>query len=58
MSRTVGSTHLDPARITVRELLNRHVRRVIRHTQKKAVMITYYGVDSGRVVVDKQATSP
>ena len=47
---------MEPARLTVGELLTRPVRRVNRHTPKKAVMVIYCRVDFGRVVVDKRAT--
>ena len=52
----MGSPHSELARLTVAELPSRHVRRVNRHTPKKAVMAAYVGAGFGRAAVDKRAT--
>jgi len=52
----LGSPHSEPARLTVSEPPSRHVRRVNRHTPKKAVMAAYVGAGFGRAVVDRRAT--
>ena len=52
----LGSPHSEPARLTVGELPSRHVRRVNRHTLKKAVMAAYDGAGFDRAVVDTRAT--
>lgn len=52
----LGSPHLELARLTVSKLLTRCVRRVNRHTHKKAVMIFYPHAGPGQVLVDTQAT--
>lgn len=47
---------MEPARLTVGELLTRPVRRVNRHTPKKAVMVIYRRAGYGRTAVDTRAT--
>ena len=53
----LGSPHSELAGLTVRKLPTRPVRRVSRHTRKKAVMIIYVDVGCDRVCVDKRATT-
>ena len=52
----MSSPHLELARLTVSKLLTRNVRRVNRHTPKKAVMVIDWHAGFGAVTVDKQAT--
>lgn len=50
------SAHSELARLTVRNLPIKQLRRVTRHTLKKAVMVVDACADLGQTVVDKRAT--
>lgn len=52
----LGSPHSELARLTVSKLLTRNVRRVNRHTPKKAVMVIDWHARFGAMSVDKRAT--
>lgn len=53
----LGSSHSEPTRLTVGNLLTRSVQRVNRPTPKKAVMVIYRRAGCGRAPVDTRATA-